>query len=223
MERVAFTYWSDPLCVWAFVAQPRLDRILEEYRAQLDVSYRVVPVFGSVVQRFRDGKWAAAGPEGRAETTRRVAARFGRDDVSGAVWTRDAPASSWPVGAAIKAAFALEEAGSAPPGAGAQYQLRLREAFFVEDRNVARRREQLAIAEACGLPTAGLEARIDDGTALAALWEDYEAKEALRLQGSPTWVFDAGRAMLYGNVGEAVIHATVDELVRGLGPGSSRC
>ena len=72
-SRIVFEYWSDPLCVWAFVAQPKLDRILAESGEHLEVRHHVVPVFGSIPQRFREGSWADQGVEGRVAATRRVA------------------------------------------------------------------------------------------------------------------------------------------------------
>lgn len=222
-KRVAFSYWSDPLCIWAYVAQEKLDRILDELGESLSVDYRIVPVFGSVPWRFECGPWAADGVEGRVRKTREIAESHGQQDVSGACWRTDPPASSWAVGAAIKAVCLSEKAGELPSGAGARYQWAVRRAFFVDCENVARRSVQLALAEREQLDRASIEERLDDGAALAALWEDYAEKERLRIQGSPTYVFDGGRAMLYGNFPFGVLHATVDELVRGGGPGGSLC
>ena len=53
--------------------------------------------------------------------------------------------------------------------------------------------------------------------------EDHAEKERLRIQGSPTYVFDGGRAMLYGNFDYGILRSTVEELVRGAGPGGSAC
>ena len=55
-RRIAFSYWSDPLCIWAYVAQDKLDRTLREWGEKLDVSYRIVPVFGSLPWRFVDSR-----------------------------------------------------------------------------------------------------------------------------------------------------------------------
>lgn len=220
--RIHFTYWSDPLCVWAFVAQPKLDHMLEEFGELLDVRYRVVPVFGSVPYRFSRGPWAQQGPKGRAEATREICSRFGIE-VSGAVWTEDTPASSWAPALAIEAVFELEERGEYPDGSGAAYQRSLREAFFLRDRNTARRSVQLEVAEQTGLPLARLEASLDDGSAMARLWEDHHARERGHVRGSPTYVFDEGREILYGNVAEGIIHSTIEELRRGLQPGRSEC
>ena len=213
----------DRLCIWAFVAQPKLEKILDEWGARLDVDYRVVPVFGSVPQRFATGSWAKAGPEGRRAVTRRVAQQHGRADVSGEIWVSDPPASSFCAGAAVKAAFATEAAEEAEVGTGARYQLAMRERFFVANENVSRRDVQLSIAEEVGIPTRRLAMRLDDGSSLAALFEDDEARKDLGVRGSPTYVFDGGRAMLYGNFPFAILHATAEELLSGLGVGASSC
>ena len=221
--RLRFAYWSDPLCIWAYVAQDKLTRIMEEWGDQLDVDHHVVPVFGSLPWRFTQGPWAKGGPAARVAATRKVAADNGHPEVTGEVWTKISPSSSWAPGAAIKAVFAMEAAGDLSPGTAAAYQWALRVRFFVDEQNVCCRPVQLAVAEELDIPRAGIEARLDDGTALAALWEDHNAKEEQRIPGSPTYIFDGGRARLYGNFAWGVLHATVEELLRGLEPGCSDC
>lgn len=222
-SRIEFSYWSDPLCIWALVAQEKLDRVLGELGRQLIVDYRIVPVFGSVPWRFTQGPWAKEGIAGRVAATRRIAEQAGRADVSGECWRKAAPASSWAPATAIKAVFAMEARGECASESGSLYQRTLRERFFVGEENVARRSVQLAVAEAQGLPRAPIEQQLDDGTALAAVWEDHIEKERLKIQGSPTYVFDGGRAMLYGNFEYGMLRSTVEELVRGIHPGSSAC
>ena len=218
--RLKFSYWSDPLCIWALVAQQKLDRVLDELGGQVRVDYRVVPVFGSVPWRFAQGPWAKDGVDGRVHATKKIAEQGGRTDVSGECWRRAMPASSWAPAAAIKSVFALEDRGEE---AGPTYQRALRERFFVGEANIALRRVQLEVAEELALPRAPIEQRLDDGSALAAVWEDHTEKERLRIQGSPTYVFDGGRAMLYGNFDYGILRSTVEELVRGAGPGGSAC
>lgn len=216
--RLKFSYWSDPLCIWALVAQSKLDRVLAELGQHIVVDYRIVPVFGSVAERFRSGAWAKDGVDGRVLATREIAAQHGkRADVSGACW-RMMPASSWSPAAAVKAVFATAGAEVGPT-----YLRMLRERFFVNEENIALRSVQLALAETLGLPRAPIEQRLDDGTALAAVYEDHAERERLRIQGSPTYVFDGGRAMLYGNFDYGILHSTVMELVRGINPGGSAC
>lgn len=219
--RLKFSYWSDPLCIWALVAQEKLERVLGELGEHVRVDYRIVPVFGSVPWRFAHGPWAKDGVDGRVAATRRIAEQGGRRDVSGECWRRASPSSSWAPAAAIKAVFALED--GLGEDVGPRYQRVLRERFFVDESNIAHRSVQLEVAEELGLPREALERRLDDGSALAAVCEDHAEKERLRLQGSPTYVFDGGRAMLYGNFDYGILRSTVEELVRGAGPGGSAC
>ncbi|MCO4747486.1 MAG: DsbA family protein [Proteobacteria bacterium] len=222
MSSFRFSYWSDPLCIWAFVAQPKLDRVLAEFGDRIAVDYRVVPVFGSVPQRFRDGSWSKQGVEGRVAATRRIAEAQGRDDVTGEGW-RKMPASSWSPGASIKAVFALAEQGVIEAKCATDYQWRLRERFFLDDVNIAHRKEQLALVEACGIPTAKVEAMLDDGTALALLWEDHAEREKLGVRGSPSYVFDGGRTLFYGNFSYEPLRATIEAMVAGHYAQGSEC
>ncbi len=220
---LSFGYWSDPLCIWAFVAQRKLVSLLERHGDRLEVDHHIVPVFGSVPERFSTGSWSKAGVEGRVSATARIAAEHGHPEVTGEIWRTDPPASSWAAGAPVKAVNALEKAGALPAGSAADYLWQLRKAVFVENRNIARRSVQLEVAEAQGLPRAPIEAALDDGSALATLFEDHQERERLKIQGSPTYVFDGGRAMLYGNFDEAILHTTVEQLVAGLEAGRSPC
>lgn len=219
--RIHFSYWSDPLCIWALVAQQKLERVLVELGERIRVDYRIVPVFGSVPWRFTQGAWAKDGVAGRVLATRKIAAEGGRKDVSGECWQRAMPSTSWSPAAAIKAVFALEDGRGEE--FGPLYQRALRERFFVDEKDISQRNVQLEVAEALALPRGPIERRLDDGSALAAVWEDHAEKERLHIQGSPTYVFDGGRAMLYGNFDYGILRSTVEELIRGAGPGGSAC
>lgn len=216
-------YWSDPLCIWAYVAQQRLDRLLQRFGHHVALDYHVVPVFGSVPQRFRDGSWAKAGPQGRADVTARVAREHGHPEVTGQVWLDSPPSGSWSPGAALKAVWQLEAEGLCEQGAGAAYQWAMRRSFFAKNMDISQRAVQLRVAESQGLDAGELTRRLDDGSALAALWEDHEHRRRKGVQGSPTYVFDGGRVMLYGNFNEDVLQATVQELLKGVGAGGSPC
>lgn len=221
--RLHFEYWSDPYCIWAYVAQDKLEGLLSAHGERLAVEYRVIPVLGSIPYRFREGNWASAGIEGRVSATAKVAAAHGHPEVDGSCWRTVQPASSWAAGAAIQVIFAEERAGRVPVGAGARFQVEMRRAFFVHHQDTSQRKVQLALAERLGLPVSALEAGLDSGIGLALMAEDDDRRQKEKLQGSPTWVFDGGRAMLYGNVNTEVLRHTVETLVAGLNPGGSGC
>jgi predicted DsbA family dithiol-disulfide isomerase len=170
-HRLEFSYWSDPLCIWALVAEQKLGRVLAELGEHVRVDKRLIPVFGSVPWRFARGPWAKDGLEGRVLATRTIAEKGGRTDVTGECWRKAMPSSSWSPASAIKAVFALEDGRGEEAGPG--YQRALRERFFLGEANIALRSVQLEVAEELGLPRGPIEARLDDGTALAAVCEDH--------------------------------------------------
>ena len=218
--KLPVTYWSDPLCIWAYVGQARLDAMLREFGDLVEIRHRVVPVFGSVPWRFAEGSWAEKGPAGRVEATRAVAERFGHTEVDGRVWELDPPASSWAPSAAVKAVFVMADRGEVSQEAARCYQWEIRRALFAHNRNVARRSVQLEVAEQQEVPRAPLEEMLDDGSAVAMVWRDHHDRETAQVKGSPTYVFDGGREMLYGNVPLTVIRATVEAVREGIFGGS---
>ncbi len=183
-------FYTDPMCIWALVAEPKLDAMQAEFGARLRVSHQVVPVFGSIDERFATGGWSKGGIERRVEATARVARLGGFETVTGACWHK-APASSW------------------GPSA--------------DDADITRRAEQKRVLEAVDLPVGHVFARVDDGPGFARLSEAVARREALRIEGSPTWIFDGGRARLFGNVDERVLRATIQALLDGEEAGSSSC
>jgi len=91
---------------------------------------------------------------------------------------------------------------------------RLRRAFFHECRDISQRKVQHAIAEQIGISLASVEAEINSGAAFASLAADYQQRDRLRIEGSPTYVLNQGRQKLYGNLGYRVIEANIRELLR---------
>ena len=63
-------------------------------------------------------------------------------------------------------------------------------------------------------PLAPIEAQIRSGTAIAALGSDTKLAEENKISGSPTFLMNAGRQILYGNVGYRLIEANLNELLR---------
>ena len=72
----------------------------------------------------------------------------------------------------------------------------------------------LALAAEAGQDRAALESALQDGSALARLSDDQRSASDLSVRGSPTWVINDGRQILYGNVGYRILHANIDELLK---------
>ncbi len=216
-------YWLDPLCIWAFVGRDKLDRIREADAHCLDLELRIVPIFGSLEHRFTKGPWAKGGIEGRIDATARVAREHGHPEVNGKVWRMDTPSSSWAPSMAIKAVQDMERSGEAPAGTAERYLRALQDRFFLGNENTARRDVQLDQARELELDVEGMARRLDDGRALAMLYEDFLDKQRLGLRGSPSFVFDGGRTILYGNFAYGVLRETIAQLLAGGDTGATAC
>jgi len=215
-------FYTDPLCVWALVAEPKIDAVQAEFGDRLVVRHRVLPVFGSIDARFSTGVWAKGGIDARVAATARAAWLGGFKTVSGAGW-RHEPASSWGPSAVAAGVRQLEDAGEVPAGSTREALRGLRHRFFLDDVDVTRRDEQRRVLEEAGLPADRVFRLIDDGPALARLAEAVERRATLRIDGSPTWIFDGGRARLFGNVGLRVVRSTIQALLDGEESGCSTC
>lgn len=219
-DSIKLTYFSDLLCIWAYISQARVDELRDSFGARIEFDYRFIPVFGAVEHHIDKGWQARGGREGYAAHVQATARQFPHVEVNPRVWRDDVPASSANVHLFLKAVQHLIAAGVIPArdaaGRGVFEELmwRLRLAFFRDARNIARREVQFELAAALGLPLEPIRAALDDGAAMAALCRDLDLCKELSIGGSPTYVLNEGRQKLYGNVGYKVIAANVQEILQ---------
>jgi len=218
---VSITYFSDVLCIWAYATQIRLDEIDRNFGADVRIEHKFCSVFGNTADKIARGWADRGGYQGFNSHLQDVAAQFDHIDVHPDVWLTTRPASSDSVHLFIKAVQLVEENGAAAAQDAPSGQLiwALRHAFFHECRDVATRHVQCEVAEALGIALGPVQAEIDSGAAFAALAADIQARDRLRIEGSPTFVLNQGRQKLYGNVGYRVIEANIRELLRAPGVG----
>jgi predicted DsbA family dithiol-disulfide isomerase len=223
-ERVKVAYYSDVLCVWAYVAQIKVDEMRDQLGDKVDVDCHFIPVFGDTAEKIGRGWKDRGGFAGYGRHVLETAQRFPHVQVHSDIWTKDIPPSSAGCHLALKAVQQLCDQELAAPGSLGQYggralveeyAWRLREAFFVRLTNVAERAVHLELAESLDIPIEALQRAIDDGSAFAALCGDWELQKRHSVQGSPTWVLNEGRQKLYGNVGYRIIEANLKELLAG--------
>lgn len=214
MTPVPIVYFSDVLCVWAYIAQLRIDAVRSAFGDQVVFEHRVCSVFGDTARKIPAAWGETGGYEAFNAHLRQSAAAFPEVELNPAVWLTVRPASSWGAHLFLKAVQLDEATGGGPPGAGEQVVRALRRAFFVEARDIARREVQDAVASELGLDLGRIGAAIADGRAFAALASDHQDAEAMRIQGSPSFVLNDGRQKLYGNVGFRILEANIQELLR---------
>ena len=211
---VPITYFSDVLCVWAFIGELRVAEVRRKFAEQVRFEHRFCSVFGDTEQKIGAG-WADRGGYGGFNRhLHHSAEAFPEIRLHPELWLTVRPASSMGAHLLVKAAELAEAAGQAPEGASGRLLEALRRAFFVDGRDIAMARVQLEVADGLDISPQVLREFIDDGRAFAALSRDYQAAETLKIQGSPSFVLNEGRQKLYGNVGYRIIEANIQELLR---------
>lgn len=219
-DPVSITYFSDVLCIWAYATQIRLDEVSKQFGTDVKIGYRFCSVFGNTADKIGRG-WIDKGSyEGFNRHLQEVGKKFSHIDVHPEIWLAAQPASSDSVHLFIKAVQSLDLKSDGDEGSLATPLIwRLRQAFFAECRDISQRHVQYEIAGELGISPASVEAEINSGAAFALLASDYQLRDRLKIEGSPTFVLNQGRQKLYGNLGYRVIEANIRELLREPGIG----
>ena len=89
-----------------------------------------------------------------------------------------------------------------------------RNSFFNDAQNIGNLDVLYHLVKDQGLDRDVIQNSILDGTAMAALMGDYKKAKEQGIKGSPSYVMNNGRQILYGNVGYRVIHINIQELLK---------
>ncbi len=223
MSVVKVSYFSDVLCIWAYIAQARIDAIREKFGDAVRLEPRFCSVFGNtplkIPTTWRDkGEYA-----GFNAHLRSVALQFQHVELHPDVWLTARPPTSTSAHLFMTAVRQWQHdrqgEGRGEPSMSIFDEVlwAFRCAFFRDCRDIARWDVQCELAEASGVDIAAIEQRIHDGTAHARLASDYQDADKMRIEGSPSFVLNEGRQKLYGNVGFRIIEANIQELLRAPG------
>lgn len=220
-EALEIDYYTDVLCVWAYIAQIKVDQIVRDFGPRIRMRYRYLPLFGNNPTRIGEGWKEQGGFAGYGSHVCKVAQPCNYAPVHPDIWNRNAPVSSLAAHLHIKAIEGLERSGWVDAAAGEhegrttsqEFAWRVRQAFFRDLRDVGGHAVLEEIIRDQGLPLGRIRDEITSGRAYAELASDIEDREKLRLEGSPTFVLNSGRQKLYGNVGYDVIAANVRTLL----------
>jgi predicted DsbA family dithiol-disulfide isomerase len=210
---VLVTHYSDLLCVWAYVGERKLAELKAQFGDQVALEHRFCSVFGDAHGKIAKGWGERGGFDGFADHVHEVAGRFDMT-LHADLWRAVRPTSSDCAHLVVKACQLAEAEGAIEAGAHAALATALREAFFVQGRDISSHTVRIEVAGEQGLPTDALLERLECGAAHAALAHDAQDRERLGVKGSPTLLLNEGRQKLYGNVGYRVLEANVEELLR---------
>jgi predicted DsbA family dithiol-disulfide isomerase len=217
MEPIRISYFSDVLCVWAYIAQIRLDELKSTFDDRVSIELYFTPVFGDAHRKLENRWRDRGGFTGYSNHVKEVAAKFNHITVHPDIWTKEIPYSSTSCHLFLRAIKLLEDKGlvktKGSTSVFATATWAVREAFFTKLANVSDRKIQLEIAKELGLPVTKIKAQIDSGEAYAELSRDYDLVKEHNVTVSPTLIFNEGRQRLNGNVGYRVIEANIRELL----------
>jgi predicted DsbA family dithiol-disulfide isomerase len=218
MDRNEIDYYSDVLCVWAWIAQRRLEEAGDEWGDRIHLKHHFINVFGNTADKV-GRQWSdRGGYAGFATHVRESAAPYETAPVNVAVWNKIRPRTSATAHLVLKAAKIVKG-----PEVASKLEFKLREAFFVDAIDIGTTGAVLEIANDTGLDKTDLSSAIETGEAIAELLADYDRAKALGVRGSPSWVMNDGRQILYGNVGYRLISANIEADLKRAADDASWC
>lgn len=208
-SRIKIEYFSDILCVWAWIAQARLDELQAQWGEQVTVSHHFVDIFGDCHSKI-PGAWGAEdGFEKFATHVQHSAEPFEAATVNADIWRNTRPRSSAQAHLILRAV--------AIAGGEAMLEslaLQIRRAFFLDALDIGELPALMELAADCGCDVDAVNRCLEDGSAIAAYSTDLRRANDLGVRGSPTWIINSGRQVLYGNVGYRILSANIEELLR---------
>jgi predicted DsbA family dithiol-disulfide isomerase len=215
MEPIRISYFSDVLCVWAYIAQIRLDELETNFPEKISIDYHFVSIFGNAREKLENRWRDRGGLSGYSAHVQEVAKKFEHITIHPEIWQNVIPASSTSCHLFLHAIQLLEIKGLVPKSEQMMEKATwaFREAFFTKLANISEREVQFKIAAELGLAIAPIQAQIDSGEAYALLSKDLDLVKEHNVTVSPTLIFNEGRQRLNGNVGYRVIEANIRELL----------
>ena len=216
-EKIEILYFSDILCVWAYISQIRIDELKANFGDKVTINYHFNQIFGAVASKMRQNWGHRGGISAYAEHVKSVAEDFPNIEVHPDVWVTNTPTSSASCHVFLKAVHLLESLGELTSNSKdtivETLAWKMRTAFFTQLIDVTKLENQLLLAREMDLPEDKILEMLHTGLAFAALEEDRQAADKHCIKVSPSIILNEGRQTLAGNVGYKVIEANVLELL----------
>ena len=202
-------YYTDVLCVWAWIAQRRIDELHEQWGDKIVLRHHYLNLFGDTKTRMEKQWEDRGGYSGFSQHVLESAPPYDNAPVNPSIWQDIRPATSANAHLVLKA---VESTYSSE--ASVNLAISLRRSFFVDNQDIGQLAKVLELAELSELDASILKQSIDSGVAIAALMADYQKANELNIKGSPSWIMNNGRQTLFGNVGYRVLNANIKEILK---------
>jgi protein-disulfide isomerase-like protein with CxxC motif len=223
VSQVRLSYYSDVLCIWAYVGHRRLQQLADRFGDEISIDAHFCSVFGDAWGKIGNGWRAKGGFDGFNRHIKEVAAKFPHVDVHERLWLDSRPRTSASAHLFLKAVEIIDRDGSGSASEPQSYLDRIstraawemRRAFFALGEDISDWRVHREIADRLGIDYGLVDDKIRSSEAVAQLDIDYNLSQKNGVEGSPTFIMNEGRQKLFGNVGYRLIEANVKELLRG--------
>lgn len=206
---VNIDYVSDVLCVWAWASETRIENLQQEWGGNIQLTPRFINLFGDTQSRIGEGWKSKGGFEGFAQHTKDVAKTFPNLVLNDKVWREVQPTSSLPAHLYLKAVQLVTRDDNITMQAAKQ----LRHAFFADGEDIGNSDIIESVLASMDIDLDKVTLKFKTGEAHQALWGDQLEREKQQLKGSPSYILDGGRQILFGNVSQPILDANIRELV----------
>ena len=156
-EPIQLEYFTDVLCVWAWIAQPRLKELQKQWSGRIELQYRYIDVFGDCHKKIPTQWGTENGFEKFSEHVCHAASDYEETPVNSSVWRNCRPRSSMQAHLFLKAA----ELCSGAHFAG-QYAETIRRAFFIEAKDIGDQAQLAELASQSGIREIFRDAEVDE-------------------------------------------------------------
>lgn len=213
MNKVHIDYYSDILCIWAYIGHARTAELQHTFAQQLSWSWHYMPVFGDFHHKMQTQWSSRGGAEAYAAHVEDVVQKFDHIVLHEACWTQVQPVSSAPAHLWLAAARIAERQGDIANLAEQQLSWAMRLAFFKHAVDISQYDELSRVVSEAGIDPQCLVKHIHNGSAYAELCLDMMKARDLNIRISPSYAFNSDRQLLTGNVGYRIIEANIKELL----------
>lgn len=215
-KKVTVKYFSDVLCVWAYVAQVRLDELKKKWQNQIEVEHHFVTLFANTKMRIGEGWQEKGGFDGFNKHVLEVLEEFPHCEINPQIWTQCRPSTSANAHIFLKAIDIYIKRNPEVDPANEIFELacwRVRKAFFQDALDISDMSILFGIADELQIDSKALNDIINHGEAVAEVLLDQQLTDKYKIEGSPSYLFNNGRQKLYGNVGFKIIDANIQEVL----------
>jgi len=213
MAKITLDYFTDTLCIWAYVAQVRLDELRKQFGDDIEVREHFITLFGNTEKRIGQGWAERGGFDAFNQHVLHIAEEFPHLDINPQVWKSVKPLSSANSHLFLKAAQLSMGEGKLTEQQFEQLIWQVRHAFFHHAQDIGDLKVLMPLLNEYPIEAQDIKEKINNGSAIAGLFADNEMRDQFKLEGSPTYVLNNGRQKLYGNVGYRILEANIQELM----------